>query len=77
MSEHEEAVRSATRRYRRSESAHERDRADVTAAVLAALKAGERPTDVTIWSPFTATYVRRLARTAGLAPRRAGKRAAS
>jgi hypothetical protein len=31
-------------------------------AVLAALRDGERPTDVAAWSEFTETYVRKLAR---------------
>jgi hypothetical protein len=34
--------------------------------VMQALKAGERPTDVTAWSTFTATYVRKLARAHGI-----------
>lgn len=63
---HEEAVKDATRRYRRTEAAHEQAREDLVAAVVAALKDGERPTDVTNWSPFTATYVRRLARQNGV-----------
>lgn len=70
MSDHEETVRAATRRYRRTEAAHEQARAEAVEAVLAALRAGDRPTDVTAWSPFTATYVRRLAREAGIPPAR-------
>ena len=66
MSEHEEAVRDATRRYRQTEKTHERAREEVIAAVVKALEAGERPTDVTAWSPFTATYVRKLARANGI-----------
>jgi len=71
MSEHEQAVRDATRRYRRTEQAHEQSRDDLVRVVVQALKAGERPTDVTSWSPFTATYVRKLARANGVeaAPR--------
>jgi len=72
MSEHEEAVRDATRRYRQTEKAHERAREEVISAVVKALEAGERPTDVTTWSPFTAAYVRKLARANGIeAPDRA------
>jgi len=37
------------------------------AAVVKALEAGERPTDVTSWSPFTPAYVRRIAREHGIA----------
>ena len=66
MSEHEEAIRDATRRYRQTEKAHERAREDVISAVVKALEAGERPTDVTGWSPFTAAYVRKLARGHGI-----------
>ncbi|HMH94176.1 MAG TPA: hypothetical protein VK586_24230 [Streptosporangiaceae bacterium] len=66
MSQHEDAVRDATRRYRRTEAAHDQARDDVIAAMLKALEAGERPTDVTSWSPFTAAYVRKLARSHGI-----------
>jgi hypothetical protein len=61
-----EAVEQATSQYRRTEQAHEDSRGAVTAAVLAALRAGQRPTDVAAKSPFTETYVRRLARDNGI-----------
>jgi hypothetical protein len=61
-----DAVGEATGRYRHTEEAHEESRKAVTAAVLAALRAGERPTDVAARSPFTETYVRRLARENGI-----------
>ena len=66
MSDHEQAVREATRHYRETEQAHEHAREAVVTAVTEALAAGERPTDVTAWSPFTATYVRKLARKRGI-----------
>ena len=66
MSEHEQTVRDATRRYQQTEKAHERAREEVISAVVQALEAGERPTDVTSWSPFTAAYVRKLARGHGI-----------
>jgi hypothetical protein len=66
MATHEDAVREATRRYRSTEKTHDQAREAVVAAVVEALKAGERPTDVTAWSPFTATYVRKLARKHGV-----------
>ena len=66
MSEHEQAIRDATRRYRQTEKAHERAREEVISAVVKALESGERPTDVTNWSPFTAAYVRKLARQHGI-----------
>jgi hypothetical protein len=61
-----EAVEADTRRYSRTEAAHEQSRQAVTASVLAALRAGERPTDVAAKSPFTDTYVRKLARENGI-----------
>ncbi len=61
-----EAVEGDTRRYRQTEAAHEKSRQAVTASVLAALRAGERPTDVAAKSPFTETYVRKLARENGI-----------
>jgi hypothetical protein len=55
-----------SRRYRRTERAHEQSRDAVIAAVVAALQAGERPTDVVRHSPFTDAYVRRIARQHGI-----------
>jgi hypothetical protein len=66
MKQNEDAVRDATRRYRQTEKAHEKARDDLVAVVIEALKAGERPTDVTAWSPFTAAYVRKIARAHGI-----------
>lgn len=67
-----DALAEATRRYRRTETAHEEARRVVTAAVLDALRAGERPTDVAERSPFTDAYIRRFARENGIEPRRKG-----
>lgn len=61
-----------TKRYRRAEKALKAVRAEAIAGVIAALKAGARPTDVDERSPFTAAYNRRKAREAGLEPRRKG-----
>ena len=61
-----EAVGQATRQYRQTEKAHEESRKAVTASVLAALRADQRPTDVAAESPFTETYVRKLARENGI-----------
>ena len=66
MRQNEQAVREATTRYRQAKKAHEQAREELVAVVVDALKAGERPTDVTSWSPFTATYVRKLARKHGI-----------
>lgn len=56
----------STRRYRRTEKAHDQSRDDVIAKVVAALKADKRPTDVVKRSPFTDAYVRRIAREHGI-----------
>lgn len=61
-----EELEEATQRYRQTEAAHEEARRRVAAAVLAALRSGERPTDVAAKSPFTETYVRRMARENGI-----------
>jgi hypothetical protein len=61
-----------TRRFRRTEKAHDMQRDATVAAVIAALQAGARPTDVAEHSPFSDRYVRDVARTHGLAPRRKG-----
>lgn len=70
----EEQLRQATRRYRRTEASHEEARQAAIAAVVAALRAGMRPTDVIEQAPFTGVYVRRLAREAGIEPRKKGSR---
>jgi hypothetical protein len=58
----------STRRYRETEAEHEKSRRAVVADVIAALRAGKRPTDVINRSPFTAAYVRRIAREHGIEP---------
>ena len=67
-----DALAEATRRYRRTKSDHDEAQEAVAAAALAALKAGHRPTDVVEVSPFTAAYIRRMAREAGIEPARPG-----
>jgi hypothetical protein len=64
MDEYEEAVRSTGRPLRQAKKTRQ---AHID-AVLAALRAGKRPTDVASWSPFTAAYIRKLARGAGIPP---------
>lgn len=61
-----------TRRYRETEQEHERSRQAVITAVVNALKFGKRPTDVVEHSPFTAAYVRKLARDNGIEPAKKG-----
>lgn len=62
----------ATAHYRETEKAHDEARDAAVAAVVEALRAGERPTDVTSRSPFTAAYVRRIARENGIEPAKPG-----
>ncbi|MFE1849872.1 hypothetical protein ACFYOF_06340 [Streptomyces sp. NPDC007148] len=56
----------ATSRYRETEKEHDESRDAAITAVVEALRAGARPTDVTARSPFTAAYVRRIARENGI-----------
>ena len=58
----------ATRRYRRTEAAHEEARQMVIDAVIAALRANLGPTEVERLSPFTGAYIRKLAREHGIPP---------
>ena len=62
----------ATARYRETEAAHDSARDKAIEAVVDALEAGERPTDVTARSPFTAAYVRQIARKNGIEPAKPG-----
>lgn len=61
-----------TSHYRDTEKVHDEARDAVIAAVVEALRAGHRPTDVTARSPFTAAYVRRIARDNGIEPAKPG-----
>jgi hypothetical protein len=64
----------ATRRYNHTAAKHEEARQDVIAAAVAALKAGDTPTEVAEQSPFTPAYVRRLAREHGIPPAPTGRK---
>ena len=66
----------ATGRYRETEAAHNTARDAAVEAVVDALEAGARPTDVTARSPFTAAYVRQIARKNGIEPARPGPKRA-
>lgn len=68
-----EVLDEATRAYLDTEAAHKTARDSAIAAVVAALKAGKRPTDVAARSPFTDAYVRRVAREHGVGPRKKGE----
>jgi hypothetical protein len=62
----------ATVRYRETEEAHKDARTEAAIAVVEALRAGKAPTEVTQRSPFTAAYVRQIARKNGIEPARPG-----
>ncbi|MBC6458444.1 hypothetical protein [Actinomadura sp. HBU206391] len=57
-----EKLEAAARRFRRTKKAHNDAREAAAKAVLEALAAGARPTDVAAAAPFTDTYVRRIVR---------------
>lgn len=64
-----DALVESTRRYRETERAHEQARGELIRCIVAALRAGKRPTDVAARSPFTDAYVRRVARENGIPAR--------
>jgi len=66
MSDELEAVSKTGRKWAAADAARDKARDEHFAAVLAALEAGEPPTDVYALSPFTATHLRGVARDAGL-----------
>lgn len=68
-----DALDAGTRKYRRTEQAHEKARDEAIDAVVAALKQGVKPTEVTKRSPFSAAYVRRIARDHGIEPATKGR----
>lgn len=62
----------ATRRYKRTEKAHAEARDAAVHLVIAALRDGQGPTEVARRSPFTAAYVRRIAREHDIEPAKPG-----
>jgi hypothetical protein len=68
MDEHEAAVKATGRKV----TALSKAREEHIAAVVSALKAGKRPTEVVSWSPLTAARVRQIAREAKIPPARKG-----
>jgi hypothetical protein len=64
--EHVAAIETATSRYNEAAAALEQARRKAADAVIAALRDKVPPTTVTEKSPFTATYVRQMAREAGI-----------
>lgn len=67
-----DALKSASARYRRTETAHAGARDATVAAVVAALRAGVPPTLVERNSPFTAAHIRTIAREHGIPPAKPG-----
>lgn len=61
-------LRAATADYDTTAHAHETARETAQAAVVDALRAGVSPTEVEKLSPFTGTYIRKLARDSGIPP---------
>ena len=68
MTDSRQALIAATRRYARTETAHDEARQAAIEAVLAALRDGIGPTEVERLSPFTGAYIRKLARENGIPP---------
>ena len=67
----------ATRRYRRTETAHDEARLATIQAVVAALLAGVGPTEVERLSPFTGAYIRKIARENQVPPAAPGPKKSS
>ncbi|TDC58572.1 hypothetical protein E1281_01065 [Actinomadura sp. KC345] len=67
------ALDKTTTQFRRTEKAHNAARDAATEAVITALRAGARPTEVTNRSPFSPAHVRNLARENGIEPARKGR----
>jgi hypothetical protein len=61
-----DTLETATKRYRRTEKAHREARAEAIALCLKLLREGVPPTKVANASPFTAAWVRKLARDNGI-----------
>ncbi|MBX7264782.1 hypothetical protein KIF24_01065 [Micromonospora sp. Llam7] len=77
MTDPRQQLAAATRRYRTAEAAQEEARQETISAVIQALRANISPTEVVRLSPFTATYVRRLAREHGVPPASPGPKRSS
>lgn len=68
MPDPRERLTAATRRYEKTESAHDDARRAVVDAVVAALKAEVTPTEVKRLSPFSGAHIRKLAREHNVPP---------
>lgn len=67
----------AAEAYTQAQTAIDAARERTVTAIVAALRAGARPTEVDRISPFTPTYNRKKAREAGIEPGRSGGRPGS
>jgi hypothetical protein len=66
VDEHQARILAKKARYEETEAAHQAARDEIVDAIIAALRAGKHPTEVSEWSPFSDTYVRGLARKHGI-----------
>lgn len=55
-----EEIKAATRKYRRTEKAHEQARDELIAAIVNGLRNGVRPAEAEEDSPFKGAYIRRI-----------------
>ncbi|MFG1963138.1 hypothetical protein [Nonomuraea sp. NPDC049028] len=55
-----EDIRAATRKYRRTEKAHDQARDELIAAIVNGLRNGVRPAEAEDDSPFKGAYIRRI-----------------
>ena len=63
-----EAIRAASRRYNRTKKAHEDARDELTAAIVAGLLGGVRPSEAAEDSPFKDARIRQIARAHDVPP---------
>jgi hypothetical protein len=68
MSDPRAQLVAATKRYKATETDHEKARQAAISAVIDALKSSIGPVEVARLSPFTSAYVRKLARERGIPP---------
>lgn len=71
-----EEIRAATRKYRRTEAAHEQARDELVEAIVNGLRGGVRPTEAEDDSPFRGAYIRRIREDHGIPAFKKGKPAA-
>jgi hypothetical protein len=55
-----EDIRAATRKYQRTEKAHNQARDELIAAIVEGMRNGVRPAEVEEDSPFKGAYIRRI-----------------